>query len=391
MNTETPKPGYLFVVPWDIEHPGGVNQVVTNLHDEVAKAGEFAPLILVNEWSAGRPVEKQVDGRRTIYFRLASPWPDGTLLGFVKWLVMSPILFAGLWQIWRRHRVAVFNVHYVTLAVVPIAILRGLRVYRGKLLLSFHGIDLAWALQSRPIDRALWRFVLRRTDAAIACSHAFGGEVEGFAAGATPVVVIHNGLDATRFVQSTDDDGGRLDRLAGRRFILAVATFERKKGLDVLLRAFADVRRAHPQVALALVGRRADETPELRALCTRLGLDQDVEFFENVPHSQVHSFFERAEIFCLPSRSEPFGIVLLEAGAFRLPVVASRVGGIPEIIDDGESGLLVPPDNPGALATAIARMLDDATFARAAGERLNARVRAEFTWTRAYESYKALT
>ena len=391
MNTDASKLGYLFFVPWDLDHPGGVNQVVANLHDEMARAGEFAPLILVNEWAAARAVEKRVNGRLTIYFRLTSPWPDGTLLGLCKWLVMSPMMFVGLWRICRRHRVKVFNVHYPTLTAFPVAVLRALRLYRGKLLLSFHGLDLAWAARSQPVDRSLWRFVLRQSDAAVACSSAFGDEVERFTGGAARVVVIRNGLDAERFVRSSDNGSERLDRLAGRKFILAVATFERKKGLDVLLRAFAQVRRLHPGIALALVGRRAEETPELHALCASLELDQDVEFFENVPHAEINSFFGRATVFCLPSRAEPFGIVLLEAGAFRLPVVASSVGGIPEIIDDEETGLLVPPDDPSALAEAIVRMLEDSRFAQAAGDRLNARVRAEFSWTRAYESYKALT
>jgi glycosyltransferase involved in cell wall biosynthesis len=385
------KPGYLFVVPWDIKFPGGVNHVIMNLHDEMAREGEFAPFIFVSDWSARRPVETVVDGRRTIHLRLTSPWPDGTAIGFLKWLVRAPTMFLRLWRVFRRHRVTVVNAHYPTPDVVPVAILRALHFYRGKLLLSFHGLDLAAARGSGRTNQALWRFLLRHSDAAISCSHAFGKDVEQFARGETEVVVVHNGLDADAFVAAADRETETLpDGFVDREFILAVASLERKKGLDVLLRAFVDVRRTHPKLALVVGGPPFGAAPELRALSAQLGLDDDVAFVGKLPNTQVAALYERARIFCLPSRSEPFGIVLLEAGVFRLPVVASRVGGIPEIIEDGRSGLLVPPDDAPALAEAITRLLDDASFARAAGDRLDQRVRTEFSWTRAYQSYKAV-
>src|SRR5262249_1147568 len=107
-------------------------------------------------------------------------------------------------------------------------------------------------------------------------------------------------------------------------------------------------------------------------------------------HAQVARFFDRATAFCLPSRAEPFGIVLLEAGAFRLPVVATRVGGIPEIVEDRVTGLLVPPDDAGSLADALVRVLTDSDFAASAGRGLHDRVRAVFSWRRAYDAYRAL-
>jgi glycosyltransferase involved in cell wall biosynthesis len=191
-------------------------------------------------------------------------------------------------------------------------------------------------------------------------------------------------------MESTGRGHHPLAQLAGRRYILSVATFEPKKGLDVLIRAFAAMRRSGTDIALVLVGRVEEAATSLRALATELGLDDDVVFVEGLPHSQIGPFFEHASAFCLPSRAEPFGIVLLEAGAFHLPVVATRVGGIPEIIEDGESGLLVEPDDPAALVSALTEVLRDDRLARRLADRLFERVQTEFSWQHSYAEYRRL-
>ncbi len=249
-------------------------------------------------------------------------------------------------------------------------------------------MDLAELRAAPRVERAAWRLVFRESTAVVACSRAFADEVTAVTGAET--VVVHNGLDVDRFLQSLDRSEDPIAAVGDRRYVLGVATFERKKGLDVLVRAFADVKRASPGLALVLVGRPAEAAAELRSLTSTLGLDDDVFFFENVPHAQVSRFFDRAAVFCLPSRAEPFGIVLLEAGAFRLPVVATRVGGVPEILDDGQTGLLVPPDDPSSLADALLRALTNDDFARSAGRRLHDRVRADFSWRRAYDAYRSL-
>jgi len=95
-------------------------------------------------------------------------------------------------------------------------------------------------------------------------------------------------------------------------------------------------------------------------------------------------------VFCLPSRAEPFGIVLLEAGAFRCPVIATSAGGVPEILTDGVNARLVPPDDPAALAAQLDMLLRD----RAECDRLAAalfdHVQTHFTWRRAYSLYAKL-
>ena len=393
------KPGYAFVVPWELDLAGGVNQVVANLYRQMLDAGELEPLIVVERWSAVRPVEEIVDGRRIVYLRMPSPWSErGSAIGMLKWLLTAPLSLARLRRFAGRYRVAAFNFHYVSLSALPVALLRMLRLYRGALILSFHGLDLRDARATPRIARALWKMLFRSSTAVVACSEAFARQVAEFA-GTWPkrLSAVRNGLDVEYFVTHVDRDGaladGRLPTaLADREFIVSVATLEHKKGHDVLLRAFARLRRGLPGegLALVLVGRSDAAEPGLRVLTSELGLSRDVFFCTNVPHPQVGVFLERAKAFCLPSRAEPFGIALLEAGAYRLPVVASRVGGIPEIVIHGESGLLVQPDDVDGLAAALDRVMADPDAARGLGERLHRRVANEFPWKRAYEQYRTL-
>jgi glycosyltransferase involved in cell wall biosynthesis len=385
-------PGYVFVLPWDLHHTGGVNQVVTSLHHEMLLAGEIEPLIMVSEWSALRPVESVVDERRTVHLRLWSPWTERhPLVGLLKFIFFSPVWIFDILRFCRLHRVAAFNFHFPTLGAFPIALLRFLRLYRGALILSFHGTDLRNARRQGGVERALWRFVLQNATAIVACSNALGADAREFAGDASRRVhVVENGLDINHFLNNVDRASKLPTVLLNREFILTVATWEWQKGLDVLLRGFAEVKRTDPEIALVLIGRAGGAERDLRSLAIQLGLAEDVFFFESVPNSQVGLYLEQAKAFCLPSRAEAFGIAILEAGAYRLPVIASRVGGIPEIVIDGETGILTEPDDVTGLAAALGRVLGDTELARDFGERLYQRVVDRFSLRRSYREYRKL-
>ena len=270
------------------------------------------------------------------------------------------------------------------------ALLRQLGIYTGRILLSFHGLDLPRGREGSRIDRAAWEFILRQTDAVVAVSHAFGDQANEFAHGMAPVAVIHNGVDVAELRERAKQKSISLASLNGRDVILTVAKLEARKGVDVLVRAFAELRQDNPRLALVVVGAAGDSTAAIRALTEELGLGADVFFFENVPHDDIGTFFEHAKVVCLASRSETFGIVLLEAGVFRRPVVATRVGGIPEVIEHGVTGLLVEPDDASALAETLRHVLSDERLAASLGDHLQQRVETEFTWQRSYSAYKVL-
>ena len=142
----------------------------------------------------------------------------------------------------------------------------------------------------------------------------------------------------------------------GEPVIGAVTRFYPAKGIRYLLDAFAIVLGTHPRARLVLVGQGPQEA-ELRARCDALGIAARVVFagFRRDAETYVGGF----DVAAVPSIEEGFGLVALEALAVGVPVVASRVGGLPDIVRDGETGLLVPPADPDALAAALLRLLGD--------------------------------
>lgn len=144
------------------------------------------------------------------------------------------------------------------------------------------------------------------------------------------------------------------------------------KGGPELLQAFAALRRVHPRARLAVVSSTCPGP-----------LPEGVTFHGLLPREALARLYGAATIFVLPTLREAFGLSLLEAMSFGLPVVASRVEAIPEIVADGETGLLVPPRDAGALGAALAELLDDPARARQMGAAGRQRALARFGWRRA--------
>jgi starch synthase len=197
------------------------------------------------------------------------------------------------------------------------------------------------------------------------------------------VRVIRNGIDTAEYAPdlATDVlDGYGVD--PGRPSVIFVGRITRQKGVPVLLRAAAAL---DPAAQLVLCAGQPD-TPELAAeveglvadlRATRSGV---IWIPEMLPQRAVIQLLSHATVFACPSLYEPLGIVNLEAMACGTAVVASAVGGIPEVVNDGETGLLVPPGDPGALAAALNALIADPARAAALGRAGRERAVAEFGW-----------
>jgi alpha-maltose-1-phosphate synthase len=198
-----------------------------------------------------------------------------------------------------------------------------------------------------------------------------------FAVDPAKVVVIHNGIDPDRFRRTARRDA--LERRGVRSpYVLFVGRITDQKGIFHLLEAVPKLP-ADVQVVLCA---SAPDTPEIEERLRRaVATHPNVRWIaEMVPVDEVIQLYSHAEVFVCPSVYEPFGLINLEAMACETPVVASAVGGILEVVEDGRTGLLVPPARPDELADAIRRVLGDRALARALGQAGRRRVEDHFSW-----------
>jgi glycosyltransferase involved in cell wall biosynthesis len=220
------------------------------------------------------------------------------------------------------------------------------------------------------------RSLLRSADRVIAATQ-FGRRAlleRGYLDEDSRLVVIPNGVSSHWFQET------RQTPTKGETTFLFVGRLEPQKGVDLLLRAFCELPK---HCKLRIVGTGPHEG-EYKGLAQDLGLSLRVEFVGHSPPAAVRRELERAYALVLPSRAELFGIVLVEAMAMGVPVIASRVGGIPEVVVHEGTGLLVPRDDVHALAAAMRRMQSDQTL-RSQFARQGPDHAARFRWDRLVE------
>lgn len=384
------RPRWLFVVPWGLEHPGGVNQVVLNLFKACEDDGRYEPRILVLDWSKSWPQKVSGGPLPATVWRVRSPFDgNGGVKAKVRYAAGFGLAVCVLRKMVGGHSESVINMHYPTRAAYFFVAARRIGRFPWKLILSYHGMDVAALESGSACQRTAQALALHRADVIVTCSNALARRLRKLSpADSGRVHVVHNGVDPAAFEALRGRRGGRAQGSALR--LLSIGTFEDKKGQDVLVRALSELRGRGLQCELTLVGRTGAALDRLRALTIRLGLTAAVRFVVDVPHDMIGNYLESADVFVLPSRAEPFGIVLLEAGLFKLPVVASAVGGVLEIISGGEDGLLVPPEDVAALVDAIELVARDEVLRTRLGDALKKKVIGCFTWGRAFEEYRAL-
>src|SRR6267143_435004 len=174
--------------------------------------------------------------------------------------------------------------------------------------------------------------------------------------------------------------------LEGGPWLLTVARLDFHKGIDTVIRALPAIRAAFPSARYAVAG-IGSRRSALEALVSELGLVDAVRLLGFVPDDDLPSLYRAADLFVLVSRRydllvEGFGIAIVEASASGLPVIASRSGGIPEAVREGETGFLVDPDDPAAVAAPAIRLLGDDGLRRRMGAAGRAAVETYYNWDR---------
>jgi glycosyltransferase involved in cell wall biosynthesis len=238
--------------------------------------------------------------------------------------------------------------------------------------------------------------LLRDGDAFVAMSRAIHGE---FAAAGVPpqkIALIAHGVDTDRFRPATADERTALRRRLGLpvdgRIIIYTGRLLRGKGLEALITAFRLIAAATPSAHLVIVGSGEGQSlsveADLKVAAEAAALAGRVTFAGRV--DAVEDWLRASDVFAFPSIFEALGIALVEAAACGLPAVASRTGGIVDVVEDGRSGVLVPTGDVAALWTALHRLVEDPDLARAMGAAAREVALARFDERDALSRYRAL-
>ncbi len=211
------------------------------------------------------------------------------------------------------------------------------------------------------------------------------------------IEVVPPGVDTVRF--SPPEDKSALKRKFGLPAALLAASVGRldsRKGYDLFLRAAARLLSAGDEFTFALSAGAADDPREeaeyarLQHVVGELDLGDRFRWLDVLPQEDLPAFYGAMDVFVMPSRYELFGIVMLEAMACGVPVVATRFGGPAEVIEDGADGLLVDPTDISALAGALRALLLDADRRAALGRRGRAKVEQEYSWEASAQRHREL-
>ena len=272
-----------------------------------------------------------------------------------------------------RHRVRsldpdVVNAHFVTTSGA-FARIAGV----NPIVLTAWGSDVipADGTRHRWFIRRLNRWALRGANRVTAASRYLARWAEQ--SGAASVEVVPFGVDTLRF-RPADGEPDRPFTIG------AVKALRTKYGTRTLIEAFAILRRWVPNARLLIAGGGPDRLA-LESIAGRLGVDGDVTFLGTVPHHDVPQLMQGIDVLVNATVvPEAFGVVVLEASASGVPVVATDVGGVPEVCIDGDTGVLVPPNDPTALASALRILAEDAELRSAMGRNGRAFVEREFDW-----------
>jgi glycosyltransferase involved in cell wall biosynthesis len=383
--------GWLFVLGWDLKHPGGVSQVVANLLSAIRAPLGREPLLLVKSWAHRKPLRKRVDGYDTVYAAMRSPvdakYP---VLGPIAFLKELPGLVGRMKRLLWAERIGTVNVHFPELDALVWVLIRKLNRGSPRLILSFHGLDAHAAERSTGMERWLWKRLLRNADEIVACSDDLKAVLTtNLGCPEERVHVIDNGVNPEAVEAAS---AGEPRVTVPGEFILSLGTFENKKGHDVLIRAFAEMAPAHPKLSLVIAGRSGDgtELQKLEALRSSVAVRDRIALLPDLEHAEAMRILSRASILALASRVEPFGIVILEGGALGKPVVATDVCGATHRLASEVELLAVPAENVSAMARALSRLREEEGLAARLGAALGRRVRTDFTWERIVSRYVAL-
>ena len=306
--------------------------------------------------------------------------PDRMKRSLLYRLMPACFVVAGMiaaWRLCRRQRYDVIHVHWP----LPLALF-GWAAQRARpagLVTTFYGVELRWVKTAMPFLRGFLRWAARRSDRVVAISSYTAAEVRELVQLPIEVIPYTTSLPPPPPVPRT------ARRSPGAPFtVLFVGRLVERKGVSHLVDA-VNLLLPGAEVRLVIVG-DGPERARIEARVRDRGLDGRVAVRGQVSDAELQAAYAGADAFVLPAvvdrrgDTEGLGVVLLEAMNHRVPVIASAIGGITDIVEDGVSGLLVPPGDAPALAAALGRLAGAPDLAAGLGEAGYRRLRERFGW-----------
>jgi phosphatidylinositol alpha-mannosyltransferase len=352
------------VSPYDYPYPGGVTKHISTLYDCFRRLGHEVKII-----TACSDVGENLPDHVIKVSGFITPVPFS---GSVARISLAPIIYQRVKRLLRQEQFDVIHVHEPMTPALPLVVLRHCKVIPHAVIVgTFHAYreTSAGYNYGRPI---FGRFI-QRLDGRIAVSKASRDYIAQYFPG--DYVIIPNGIDVARF---SDPSLAPIQRFNdGKPNILFVGRLEKRKGFRHLLAAFAHIKKAVPEARLIVAGAYEKADKEAFVLYARSHRLRDVRFVGLVSEEDLPRYYRTCDVFCAPSIGfESFGLVLLEAMAAGRPIVASDIVGYRAVVRNGEEGLLVPPGDEEALATALVSLLRDPGLRQRVGERGQARASA---------------
>jgi glycosyltransferase involved in cell wall biosynthesis len=334
----------LFPTPWDPQR-GAFNR---QQFERLAQRHQLEVITAVDFRDRMRGIKGEVKlgGLRAEYFTFLYPPLIGRALHAMCWLACL------YWQHGRRLRASHYDCLLVSWAYPDGAAVSWLARWLGiPYVLKVHGSDLNVQAE-HALRRVQIRSALRGAGAIVAVSRALADKAIGLGAAAERVQVLYNGVDGALFAPGSRDDATNALKLrAAAPRLLYVGNLKASKGCLDLLDALPALLARQPHARLIYVGSGPCKA-ELKERAIKLGCAEHVELAGSVPHAQLGDWFRAADVLCLPSHNEGVPNVVLEAMACGTPVVASTVGGIPEVVPDF-AGILVQAHQRERLSAAL--------------------------------------
>ena len=255
-----------------------------------------------------------------------------------------------------------------------------------RLVTTLHGTDITLVGQ-HPSFKSITRFSILKSHGLTAVSQYLADETQSnFGVDASSIRIVPNFIDTHRYRRGRDPCHRATLAPAGEKIVMHISNFRPVKRVEDVVTAFARLARDVP-ARLVMVG-DGPERPRAQERAEDLGVSEDVLFLGK--HSAVEELLACSDLFLLPSESESFGLAALEAMGCGVPVVASRVGGIPEVVEDGRSGVLLPVGDALGMGEAGARILGDESVWTGFSDAARARAVEAFSSERVVPVYEEL-